>query len=187
MKFSRRRCRADLAPLRHLPRLQALHVEAEALPTLGLAQLPRTLRHLSLSSFANAARVSLPRGLLLDSLAVICPGQPVFLGLGRALAQCRCVRVTGCRLRLLLQVRPGWVFYWLSPAQRSAPRHAPASVRHHLSAVLLAPNPQQHDSTRYAGAPRSARRCSASPRCISSRQSPLLGLFTAGAGSAAHS
>ncbi|KAL4422735.1 hypothetical protein ABPG75_008932 [Micractinium tetrahymenae] len=116
----------DLAPLRHLPHLQALHVEAEALPPL--AHLPPSLRRLSLSSFANAARVSLPRGLLLDSLAVHCPGQPVFLGLGRALAQCRRVRATGRSLRLLLQVPPAAL-----PAAASAPAAA-AAARALLSA-----------------------------------------------------
>lgn len=119
-----RRLRADLAPLRHLRHLHALHVEAEALPGAGWAQLPPTLRHLSLSSFANAARVSLPPGLLLDSLTVHCPGQPVFLGLGRALAQCRCVLAAGCSLRLLLQVRPARHAVMLSALHSPATRPA---------------------------------------------------------------
>lgn len=44
----------NLEPLQHLPRLEALHVEAEALPPLD--PLPPSVRHLSLSCFANAAR-----------------------------------------------------------------------------------------------------------------------------------
>lgn len=45
---------ADLEPLRRLPGLLSLHVEAEGLPSL--AALPSSLRHLSLSAFANTAR-----------------------------------------------------------------------------------------------------------------------------------
>ncbi len=45
---------ADLEPLGLLPHLESLHLEAEALPRLD--PLPHSLRHLSLSCFANAAR-----------------------------------------------------------------------------------------------------------------------------------
>jgi hypothetical protein len=79
-------------------------VEAEAVPRL--AALPPTLRSLSLSCFANSARVSLPRHLQLEALTVCCPGQPVFLGLDRALAQCRSIHVTAAKIHLLLRVSP---------------------------------------------------------------------------------
>lgn len=45
---------ADLEPLQKLPRLESLHIEAEGLPRLD--GLPASLRHLSLTCFANAAR-----------------------------------------------------------------------------------------------------------------------------------
>lgn len=49
----------------------------------------------------------LPRGLLLESLDVRCPSQGVFLGLDRAMQQCRRVRVAGAALHLLLHVPSG--------------------------------------------------------------------------------
>jgi hypothetical protein len=50
--------------------------------------------------------VSLPRHLQLEALTVCCPGQPVFLGLDRALAQCRSIHVTAAKIHLLLRVSP---------------------------------------------------------------------------------
>lgn len=49
-------------------------------------------------------RVSVPQQLRrLESLACHCPHQRVFLGLGRALEQCRSIRATGSAVHLLLQ------------------------------------------------------------------------------------
>lgn len=47
-------CPADLEPLGRLPRLEALHIEAEGLPRLD--GLPASLLRLSLSCFASSAR-----------------------------------------------------------------------------------------------------------------------------------
>ncbi len=184
-------CCADLAPLRGLPHLQTLHVEAEALPPLVLAQLPCSLRQLSLSCFANSARVSLPRGLLLDSLTVSCPGQPVFLGLGRALAQCRRVHVTGRSLRLLLQVCPGWACHQLFPAQQRDPVACLgplAPVARSVPTPPFCPGQGPHNGmpcALCAGTPHDAGLCRSCPPRDGSRPRPPLSLFVGAAGAAA--
>lgn len=92
----------DLAPLSQLPLLEVLQLNTEALPKLNC--LPATLRHLSVSCIANSARLSLPEHLELDSLVVHCPGQAVYVGLDRVMANCTRVHITAERINMLLHV-----------------------------------------------------------------------------------
>ena len=88
---------ADLHPLGLLPRLEALHLEAEALP--GLAGLPPSLRHLSLSCFANAARYGTARPAPVWQVPcmplLLLPDQPAVLAL--RCNNCCCVPPAGYR------------------------------------------------------------------------------------------
>jgi hypothetical protein len=70
-------------------------------PYAGIAVLQTLLR----VAPCTPCRVSLPKGLLLDSLVCRCPLQPVYVGLARALEQCRSIHIIGRAIRLLLHVR----------------------------------------------------------------------------------